>query len=1148
MPSFGGAQNYSGMLQSQVNQLAPLATTWSGPAHGVAPEQVFNAPPTTKSSGVLGFLGGVASQIGHIAGGVGSWLEKNVVQMAEAPLKFGAALGHNLVDQYEMGSISSRQTQLNGQLENLHNMFKSGKISSKEYQLGLKELSGQFSDLSNEAMGLNKQAGLDHKATVQPAVDTASLIVTIATAGLGGGVTDALISRAGLEPVAAKTASDYLVSTNANAFLDNVETAIQRFATNPGTFDKLEPAAKMAIQRATAEVVASNTTMTAGQIARGAAINLTLKYPIYYNYLSTTGAQIYKELDQRKFGDAVRTLAFNAALMLSGGPIGQALKYGGDALKGLSERTFGQTSFWDELSKFYGDGSRDGFSVAISRMAEGMGSTERSQFLKNLSAVEATNVSAMAGDAGAGAFRVANGMKSMYGDGISLTNISHEDGIKDMVNYAEAFRLADAEAQRLGMDGIAIGRVDAKQLDVIASELSPSISAGKQETINAWESLKATNPNQAWANNANFDKQVLGLIDRSSTPEELSNALRNISASFNIPSFSRSVARKLARMGYIPIKPVNLEAPFKEGTGKILSQAPGAGDFFIQAVKPLPVLDYLGVAVNSLGISPNASTQKVYELFNDNLAKNLGGNNAETDTLIKRLSNYAHNPTRGNVMSHLPITDLRMLTTADIREALNVSSRRALEIQKAIADSYVQVPLAIRGLGDRLVDLSYKGPVGAAMRRYLRIQGSIRFAWNPFFQYLRVIPKTEVLTTAEAGGYISSIFNGKLGELSDTRQALRDIGAFDKTPGGLGKVISGEAAEYGGSTAANLSKKLLPQQERSIAGLVVAQADRLGMDTKEYISTFPQQVRDTVQMIAQYDRRSNFLNSPLARTLNIVIFPFRFDAKVLGILTRSIARTAPLTQVALVNGMFRAHDWLNSQEGMAWYAKNADAIGLFKYITPVATFAEVFSSLTPGHDHSIGNFGELGGLPFGWIPQILDAEGITQFNQPGVIPQTGEAYPKYIPIDARGQVATAIQDFISSIFSYPGATLGLPSKTKLTQNIAFPLVGANKSTDFQKTTPTLNPEQQRFSDAIKAANPNTVTSQPGYQEQQLPEAQRPTPNVEPNATAPQTQVPRLPSQLDTMPGKLSKSGGSKKKKKSDYRPYLLPGQTKLGEL
>ena len=114
------------------------------------------------------------------------------------------------------------------------------------------------------------------------------------------------------------------------------------------------------------------------------------------------------------------------------------------------------------------------------------------------------------------------------------------------------------------------------------------------------------------------------------------------------------------------------------------------------------------------------------------------------------------------------------------------------------------------------------------------------------------------------------------------------------------------------------------------------------MSAEDYLKQYPHQSADTIQAIAEYSKKSNFINSPLARTLNVAIFPFRFDTKVATILTKSLGRQPLLTQVAVINGMMKAHTWLNSPEGNAWYAQNKEAISVFKYITPLASLRRCF--------------------------------------------------------------------------------------------------------------------------------------------------------------------------------------------------------------
>jgi hypothetical protein len=739
----------------------------------------------------------------------------------------------------------------------------------------------------------------------------------------------------------------------------------------------------------------------------------------------------------------------------------------------------------------------------------------------------------MGGDAVAAAYRVAKGMQGQYA--FDLSKVTHDQAIEDMVKFADNFRTADAAAQKAGIGNIAIGRLDARDKGAIA-EAVVSNGSDTGSKLDAWESWKQLNPNSAAANNANFDTQIKQLIEQhGDDPVALNKSIMDIKARTQVEGFPEDVSKQLAKEGYVPIKPRNLEAPFKEGSGKLVTKYAGNNDFFTKAVQPLPVLGSVGTWLTGMGLSPNASTNTVYEMFNDNLARNLQKTGAftklaihgdssmqTTDTIIKQLSEFAHG-------MKLPVKDLRQLTYRQIGKALDIGASDAKEIQNAITDAHLQVPLAFRGLGDSAVDWSYKLPGSApVMRQYMKIQGALRFAFNPFFQYLRVIPKTEILTQAEGGGYLNSVFAGRAGQIEGIRSDLRS-GGFLNEAGHLGNVISGEAEGGVGYVGKNINKKLLPMQERSIAGLVDAQAQRMGMSTTDYIQQHPEQVRDTVQGIAEYDRKGNFINSPMARTLNIAFFPFRFDAKVATIFARNLSKSSLLTQVSVINGVMKGHDFLNSPEGKAWYAQNSTAIGLINYITPLASMADVFESLMPGHDHSLGNFGELGGLPFGWIPQLLDAEGLTHFNQPAMDAKTGKMFPTYIPATAKGQLATAVQDLIGQLFSYPGAEIGLPSKSSITRNAALGITGATKATDLQLTTPQPNAQQ-----AADAQSLGGIANTP-----------QPT-NTSAKPTGNQTINPS--SATADIQGKVSSRTKTKAKKKSDFTPELLPGQTTIGQI
>lgn len=1164
LPAFGSqsaAQN-SAALGRAVGQTAPLAPQWHGVQAGPAPQQVFNQAAAPKSSGVVStfthFLGNIGSEIGHIAGGAAKWLGHNLADAAVQPVHFVQGIDHVIQDNSDINQTTAWTKQAADKLNSLHDMYKSGRINKIQYQQGLSDLGKFQNTITEKQMGLDKRIASDKAAFIKASIGTEADVITIMTAGLGR------VAAAGADalPVGERAAATFLSSHAPSALLDGAEQGIKHLASNPQLFEALSPTAQKAIQAATAEVVANSTSMAAKQIARTAAVNLALKYPIYFNMINPQGQEIYNKLDSKQYGSAVQQMGFNALLLLSGGPIGQALKYGGKFFGAAKLGAFGQSSFLDELSKGIGDGTPTGLYDAIMSIKN---PEVRADIIKNMSAVEATNLQAVTGkDPVAAAWRVLSGMASY--EGISMSSFTHEEALTNMVNFARAQRIADTIAETKGLGPITVGRLDARTLDIVRKGLAPAIADGKDSANKVLNSMLAANKGQAWANNDNFIRQLRSLIEKYDNPEKLDKAIREIRAGFTIPGFPLKEAKQLSKMGYVAIKPTNLRAPFKEGTGKLITHAAEqSDDFFLKAVKPLPILGSAGSLLMHMGLSPTASVGRVYEMFNAGLADNVsnlhfidravskGASSSEkADILIKRLSNYAHDPNTF-LQRAAPITDLRQMTTGDIMKAIpGLSKSEAKEVKGAIMDAMLQVPLTLRGLGDKLVDINYK--INPTQKAYLRIQGGARFAWNPFFQ-AKLAYKTELLTQAQAQGHfptllgtnhiLSMIFPDKYNQLDEVRNVLRGAGMFDRKVAHFGQGLSGEAVNDAGAAGANLTHKLLPGQERSIAGLISVQADKVGLSVEDFVKYNKQNVADTVQMIGQYDRRSEFLNSAMARTLNLAFFPFRFEYKVGSIMARSLAQTSMMTQLAVINGLYRGDKWLNSPEGMAWYSNNSQVIQLLKYFTPIQTLGEV-AGLLGMHPDSIGSFGEIGGLPFGWLPQLLDAQGLTNFGGVYVSPTTGKTIPKYVPITDKGRLTAAIQDLIGSLFTYPGTTAGLPSKTSIVRNISMGVTGATKKDDYNKVDQPIPEDKMNFSQAVQQAQAQRQQQQ--GQPPTPPENQPIRGNL---ATPPRpgTQIPIAP--LNLPPGKTSSksSGGKTKKlKKADFKPELLPGQTRYGQV
>lgn len=1129
-PIGGSAAN----LTNDVNNLAPLASTWSGPSAGVDVNQNvtgYNASNQGNVSKFMSFLGGLGSETGHLVSGATNWLATQASHMITSLPRVGAGIVHAFQDNNSVNQINANTQQNTDALNNLHNQFKNGSINSTQYKTALESLIKATNTTDSQIQSLNNKTSVDKTNVTNAFIDLTSAVVTVMTAGTDAlaGASLKLAEGAGTSaPALAKTAT-WLASEAAKPMLDPVSGFISKIATNSKLFSFLDTMTQGAVQKATAETIASAApTMTGAQIARATAVNIAIKYPITFNYLSSTAQSVYQELDNGKYGQAVQQLAFNALLLLSGGPIGAAIKYGGKAVVGVTDRTFGVKSVADELSKFYGNGAPDGFAKALTDKVLSAPTKEAGQKIANdFSAAMASALNAVGSkDAVAAAFRIASGEQSRYL--VGLDTISHAQALDEMINLANSQRIVDAYAKSHGLPTTVVGVFQSPQKKIITDALT-SIN-DKASQLKAWEQLKNQYTNEAFAHSTTFDRVITSAIQKTDNSEELRKYINNIPANKLASGFPEKLVSDLAKTGHVPIQPKHIVQPFVEGNGKVLTEFTSGGvsnrtggqTFFTKATQPLPVLGSLGGLMSKIGLSPNASTERLYQLFNDNVAKNLAETSYSkiisllgdapqqtSDAILKQLADYSKG-------LKTPIGDYRLLSSRQIQKALNIGASDARDVMNAIALAHVQVPMAVRGLGTALVDKTFaiRGSSDIA-RVYTKIQTRFRFTDNPFYRYLRLIPKTEILSQAEGGGFLRAIFTGKGAEIKQIQTEMRRTGVLEERGAGA---LSGEASDFLGTTEKNLTKKLLPTQEKSIAGLVSSKAERMGLSWQDYMTQYPQEVRDTTQMIAQYDRNANFLNSPLAKTLNVAFFPFRFDYKVAGIMAKSLGRQDLMTQVAVVNGLIKSNQWLQTPEGQSWYSQNSTAIGLFKYITPLASLNEVFQSLLPGHDHSLGNFGELGGLPFGWIPLITDQAGLTHFNQATVDAKTGQTIPHYVSATDKGATAIAIQDLLNMLFSYPGASIGLPSKSSITRNAALGITGANKKTDLKLVTPQTSSEAQQYQQNIQSQNGGIPTMTPI---QQNPPQSFGVPVQETPAS-----TPRPPKQATT------------KLKKSQFKPNL----------
>lgn len=1155
--SFGFGQSAINSDVANVSQFSPL---YQIPANS-AP--FWQKSPAAANPGVLdaffGKIGSVLGEAGHMVEGASSWVARQLGSAVTDVVNLPAATYRLGMDTYHTFEYSSQQNNLMSQLTDLNAKYRSGAINNTEYQSQLADWTKANSALATNLTGLSAKIGSDGGTFAKDTIGTASDIVMVMTAGLSSPLTMAADQGS-------KDVATWLMGHTANELMSPVEDAIAKAANSKAVFDALPSYVQSNVKASVTDTfvnVAAHASapLWSGQVARATAGNLLIKYPLSFNYLSGTGNQVYKEFQSGKYGDAVKTLGFNAALLLAGGPIGQALKYGGKAAKEMSGKIFGSSSFLDTLSGAIGDKNPAGLFNTIQG---------KEDVVKAFQALEATNLAAEDGRVGSAAYRIINGLKM---DGWNLDQMSHQQFVNQIMGWHIAQSsltdalvksgMSEAEASKY-----VVGRWSAYDANRVAGaittgslaegESSPGLigisngtPSNSADMLKNWEQLKERNPNQAFANNENLDKQITNIIKTSDNVSEANDRIRAISAQtgnefLGLATKSNGlaeVAQKIGRLGYIPIAPSKLEAPFIQGTQKLVTSA-GEGEFFQKAVQPLPVLGGMGAYLTRLGLSPTKSEQSVSQLFNAHFAENLQETSLKppkasgqegfrwAQTQYRKLTDYVNqqNEVKYN-LGHPPITDLRQMTKKEIGQALSIDDGKAAEVQKALMQSMLDLSWSERGLGSKLIDYIGQG----TMQKYLRVQGAGRFAWNPFFK-MKLGYKTEFLSQLESGGKAPT-FLGTNKALRiifpDYYNKLDSIGNMLKERGMYGSGFSNEAANEASAGYNDLTavRGMTRTQQLSIAGLVNSMADKTGMTVSEFTDSYPNQVRDTIESILHYNPNASFLNSPLARTLNFAFFPFRFNLKVASFMAKGLARQDSMTQVAVIHSMIQAHQFLTSEQGQAWYSQNSDVLGLLTYFSPLETLSAVAALGNIGHE-SVGSFGELGGLPVGFISQILQAEGMLNTTQSYVNPKTGQPGTQYIPLTMKAKLATAISSFIGSLFTYPGSEAGLPSKTGLLAKASEGVTGS-KTTDWQKAPETnLTPQQQQFEQAVQQLQKTTQAAP------QL--SSTPASNFNEPITGNATATPYYKKTGSSTPP-------ATKLKKAQEPVQLLPGQTTLGQ-
>lgn len=687
--------------------------------------------------------------------------------------------------------------------------------------------------------------------------------------------------------------------------------------------------------------------------------------------------------------------------------------------------------------------------------------------------------------------------------------INIENGMKDMLQWQRAGEIGVEVTPKLIAKGIIqagdkvvpikFARQDItkliKGIDTIAKDTLTAFKEaglkGKAELLKMQKQAiieyltKAEKEGVQWTQHADIMKHITDSIEEGKTIGHIKGGIESIDAAKYVKGITGKLKKELLATGYVIGLPKLVTHPFvsiAEASGsKLYSTLVGevkggmAQTFGLTNKAPVgeltkllgedvamvrgrsPAFGAVGKMLESMGLSAQQSTGEAYKMITTNAANAIDKLEVGTKgvSVLNALQDYTEKTKT--------LSDIRQMTNGEIVKALSesgimISKESAGKIQNAITKAHVDVPIQLLGLADKTTSAVQALPgVGRLQSIYGRIQGALRYTFNPFF-LLQEMTETNLLSSAATSGRSTHISTFLGFGNRPSKEILQEIVGKMEKSNILEATRFGEAANNValGRVTANIGSI----QKRELAAVVNDLADKYGMTVDDLLATRGQDVVDLVRPIVQYPTKG-ILNTNFAKFMNLAAFPTRYNLKVTSLAVKAIANQTPMVQGAILRGLWNYDKWLKSDAGLAWQQDYANEIRFMKWLTPVNSIESTMKILQ-GENASWMDVGQMGGLPFGVWSTILQDQGIIPRQSPYVDPKTGEIYSTKIPQSIKGRMAMAITDMIGSAFTFPGKTVGLPSKQQNLRDFVNKLVGTDK-TDFgivYRNPAELSPQDQ----------------------------------------------------------------------------------------
>ena len=210
------------------------------------------------------------------------------------------------------------------------------------------------------------------------------------------------------------------------------------------------------------------------------------------------------------------------------------------------------------------------------------------------------------------------------------------------------------------------------------------------------------------------------------------------------------------------------------------------------------------------------------------------------------------------------------------------------------------------------------------------------------------------------------------------------------------------------NTGAKISKGIAKKFGMTIEEAVAKNADGAYLHPR-----LVREMQDTVRSALTYSH--GFQTSPLVKTMNIVWFPFRFQAKTIQTTAKWLSELSPVSRAVVINNWVHFSNWAGTDDGIEWRKSHQNLLySILAYTTAAEQIGDSLDAISRGQLFG-GNTGLIGGIPFGFVYNLATELALLPEDPEQFDPATGKSFQfKKTPkeIISYGSFVKALEEFV----------------------------------------------------------------------------------------------------------------------------------------